>query len=120
MGGRMLVWFGVLSAVGIVGLILLSALAHSGPVSTGSRSVTVRLDCYCGADESDTLLAYAAVGRGDAEAILSLTGKARAFTLTTGTLARAYVDGEKLTRVQILSGRHVGQRCWIPTSLLSR
>lgn len=83
-----------------------------------SRDMSVKLNCYCGYEESETLRAYAAIGRKDLAGAFGMINRGKIFALEPGDGAHVILTSGNLSYVRITSGFRLGEKCWMPSSLL--
>lgn len=78
----------------------------------------VTMHSYCGPDQLETLEAYVVLGKGDTAAVIGLVSRGKLMALEPGNQVHLVATEGKLARVRIVSGFHIGERCWVPTGLL--
>jgi hypothetical protein len=110
-----LVLFSVLM---LVVLLIAYSATHAGPDALVDGEAVITIDCYCGESESSTVMAYRAIQDRDMRAVLGLIDRQRIKALSPGDRAKVLLTSGKLARVRLLSGSQIGERCWIPASLL--
>jgi len=50
--------------------------------------------------------------------MLTLANTGKAISIDKGTKSLSVVTGGGFSRIRILDGRHIGERCWVPTGFL--
>ena len=110
MGRVVLIIFAVLIAMAILGSLLPPA------PSEPDRAVTVSTPC--GMEQLDAYHAYEAITRGDLAALGGLSERGKIITLESGVQVHSVMVRGNLSNVRAASGRHVGEYCWIATSML--
>lgn len=98
--------------------ILSAVIAGCGSESIANPERAVVSDCYCGESEESALDAYRAIRLSDMKTVLGLINRRKISALEPGDKVHVVLIRNGLSRIRIASGSKIGERCWIPTSLL--
>lgn len=110
MGKVVLIIFAVLIAMAILGSLL--------PPAPPEPDRVVTVSTPCGVDQLDAYRAYEAITKGDLAALAGLSERGKIITLESGVQVHPVTVSGSLSNVHAASGRHVGEYCWLATSML--
>lgn len=110
--------------------VLFFAWCGSGTKTSKSKSTLPRvaetptyyqttMPTFCAVDRSDVPLASQAVLNGDTAALAGLSQRGKIFILEPGSRLQWWFETGTVARVQIQSGAHIGQSCYIPRGTIS-
>jgi hypothetical protein len=104
-------------------LILFEVFALSGVITGGftaqKPSVAFTLApslCVTSLEDAGTVLAAYSVS--DSTTLTDLVARGKAFSLAEGVQLHVLSRGDRISRVRIESGTHIGERCWVPAQLI--
>jgi hypothetical protein len=104
-------------------LILFEVFALSGVITGGftlqKPSVEFTLaPSLCAPSPEDAGSALAAYSMSDFTTLTDLVARGKAVSLPEGIQLHILSRGDRISRVRIESGTHVGEHCWIPAGLI--
>lgn len=107
---------------GNVSLILFEVFALS-VVITGftARKPSVEFvlaPSLCATSPEDAGSVLAAYSMSDSTTLTDLVARGKAFSLAEGIQLHILSRGDRISRVRIESGTHIGEHCWIPAGLI--
>ncbi len=124
-GGRVL--FGCSALLLVIVVVVVLAISFSrgrdgnrfeskGPVDGSDGVITTTAPCAY--ELVDAAEIYSAVRRDDTSAVYGLILRGKAATVDSGTRVVNVVTVDGYTRVRITSGRHTGERCFVPSAFV--
>jgi hypothetical protein len=123
-GKAVLIPIALLLTIFIGAAIISSSSGHQEADSTGGVGVehTLRTTAPCANDLSDEAELISLVRQTGSAAFLTkmsrLVDAGKAISIDKATRALSLLTQDGYSRVRLLDGRHIGERCWVPTGFL--
>ena len=104
-------------------LILFEVFALSGVITGGFTAQKPSVEftlapSLCATSLEDAGTALAAYSVSDSTTLTDLVARGKAFSLAEGVQLHVVSRGDRISRVRIESGTHIGERCWVPAQLI--
>ena len=115
---------GVIFVVSLIAIALVSSGPNPGGWPSTGRTPSpesdqvISISTPCGVDQLDAYRAYEAITKGDFAALAGLSERGKVITLESGVQVHSVMVSGNLSNVRATSGRHVGEYCWLATSML--
>lgn len=105
--------------IAMIAVVILSIANSDAPASSAATGqARLRLTAQCGRTFQDGLQIGIAYGRSDTMALAGLLARNQAFTLPAGTPVQILTTDNGIAAIQIDSGFHAGERCYLPAKWL--